>query len=142
MSSFLLDSNALVYWLYPSSPYHDEVSTFLEAAFERGCDVFLLSSCLNEVYYALHTHYMDEATARTCIATASEVFELVDLTTALVTQALASNEPDYEDSLVRAAAESLEVDAIVSYDKKAFRGSHIPKRTAGEATRDILARKS
>ncbi len=133
MKSFLLDSNALVYWLHPNSPKNAEVSTFLQTVFECDYSVFILSSCLNEVYYALHVHYMDEKTARSCIATAAEVFELVDLTDGLITSALASDEPDYEDGLVRAAAEALEVDAIITYDKMAFRHSHIPKQTALEA---------
>ena len=51
----------------------------------------------------------------------------------LVFEALDSNEPDYEDGLIRGTAEALQVDAIISYDKKAFRSSFVPKLTAGEA---------
>ncbi len=60
------------------------------------------------------------------------MFDLVDLTGLLVYSALDSNEADYEDGLIRAAAEALQVDAIVSYDKKAFKGSCIPRKTAAE----------
>ena len=55
------------------------------------------------------------------------MFDLVDLTGLLVYSALDSNEADYEDGLIRAAAEALQVDAVVSYDKKAFKGSYIPR---------------
>ncbi len=47
--------------------------------------------------------------------------------------ALDSNEPDYEDGLIRSTAEALQVDAIISYDKKAFHKSFTPKYTASGA---------
>lgn len=133
MGSLLFDSNALIYWVYPDSPHHDEVSDLLHRALTEGVSVYALSSSLNEIYYALHRHYMTEADARDSIREIAEVFDLVDLTGLLVFDALDSDEPDYEDGLVRAAAEALQVDAIVSYDKKAFRGSVIPALTAQAA---------
>lgn len=138
MSSFLFDSNALVYWVYPDSPYHEEVSCLLHHVLADRGAVYALASSLNEIYYALHRHYMSEEDARASIREIAEVFDLVDLTGTLVYSALDSNKPDYEDGLIRAAAEVLQVDAIVSYDKKAFKGSYIPRKTAAE----VLARQS
>ena len=137
MRSYLLDSNALVYWLYPGSPFNGDVSSFLREALVRDHDVYVLSSCLNEVYYALHSHYMGERAARSSIAIVADVLTLVDLTREVVDAALASDEPDYEDGLVRAVAEAFEVDAIITYDRKAFRGSSVAKRTAAEALADL-----
>ncbi len=47
--------------------------------------------------------------------------------------ALDSNEPDYEDGLIRSTAEGLQVVAIISYYKKAFHKSYTPKYTASGA---------
>lgn len=137
MSSLLFDANALVYWVYPGSPYHDDVSELLHQQLAEKGSVYALSSSLNEIYYALHTHYMSEEDARACIRDIAEVFDLVELTGPLVFEALDSDEPDYEDGLIRAAAEALQVDAIISYDKKAFVGSFVPKLTAREAFRKV-----
>lgn len=133
MSSFLFDSNALVYWTYPSAPQHAEVSHLISRTVEEDGRIYALSSCLNEIYHALHTHYMAESDARESIRDISEVFDLVDLTAPLVADALDSDEPDYEDGLVRAAAEALQVDFIITYDKKAFADSFVPKATAAQA---------
>ena len=133
MRSFVIDSNALVYWLHEGSRYHDEVNRFLMLELETADDLYVLSSSLNEVYYALHAHYMDEAAARASILDAASLLDVMDLTGFYVHDALASDEPDYEDGLIRAFAESLEVDAIISYDKRAFKRSRIPKLTAAEA---------
>lgn len=139
MSSFLFDANALVYWSYYGSPRHEEVSSLLHKALSGRNAVYALSSSLNEIYYALHTHCMDEKDARESIRFIAEVFDLVDLTGPLVFEALRSSEPDYEDGLVRAAAEALQVDAIVTYDKKAFADSPIPQMTAKEAAVRFLS---
>ena len=46
--------------------------------------------------------------------------------------ALDSNEPDYEDGLVRACAELNDADFIISRDAKAFERATIRKLTAAE----------
>lgn len=130
----LFDANALLYWVYPASPFHDDVSQLLQEAFQSDASCYTLSSSLNEIYYALHSHYMSEEDARASIRDIAETFDLVDLTGPLVFSAIDSDEPDYEDGLIRGAAEALQTDAIVSYDKKAFRNSFIPKLTASEAS--------
>lgn len=134
VKSLLFDANALLYWVYPASPFHDDVSRLLQEAFQSDASCYALSSSLNEIYYALNSHYMGEEDARASIRDIAETFDLVDLTGLLVFSALDSNEPDYEDGLIRCAAEALQVGAIVSYDKKAFRSSFIPKLTASEAS--------
>lgn len=133
MSSFLFDANALVYWIYPSSPQHAEVASLISRALEGNGRIYALSSCLNEIYYVMHTRYMGEPAARERVRAIFEVFDLVDLTAPLVADALDSDEPDYEDGLVRAGAEALQVDFIITYDKKAFTRSFIPKATAAQA---------
>ncbi len=138
MSSFFLDANALIYWVYPGSPFHKEVSDFLDKAMNGTSSVYALSSSLNEIYYALHSHYMSENDARASIRDIAEVLDLVDLTGAFVFSALDSDEPDYEDGLIRAAAEALQVDALVTYDKKAFARSTIPAMTAREALEFLI----
>lgn len=133
MSSFLFDTNALVYWVYPDSPCNEEVSQLLRSTLAEQGSAYALASSLNDVYYALHRHYMTEENARASIREIAEVFDLVDLTGFLVFDALDSSEPDYEDGLIRSAAEALQVDAIISYDQKAFKASIIPALTAEEA---------
>ena len=136
MNSFLFDTNALIYWAYPQSPYHEDVNRLLYRILSEKGSAYMLSSSLNDVYYVLRRHYSSEEDARESIRDIAEVFDLVDLTGLIVFDALDSSEPDYEDGLIRSAAEALQVDAIVSYDKKAFKESEIPTVTAEEALSD------
>ena len=59
-----------------------------------------------------------------------EIFDMVDLNSTIIDDAIDSDEPDFEDALVRCAAEILQVDAIISYDEDAFESSDIAKLTA------------
>lgn len=133
MASLLFDTNALIYWTLPESPFNSEVSALIEHAIVESDKTYALSSTLNEAYYVLCSQYLNEKDARESIRDIAETFDLVDLTGIMVFDAIDSDEPDYEDGLVRATAESLQVDAIISYDKKAFTKSHITKMTALEA---------
>ena len=63
-----------------------------------------------------------------------ETLYMLDLNSTLIDDAFQSDEPDFEDALIRSAAESLQVDAIISYDENAFKNSFIPKLTAKEAS--------
>lgn len=133
MISCLVDTNTLIYWSYDGSPFHDDAQRFVRAAIINNIKLYVLSSSLNDIYYALHRHYENESAAREAIADVASIFDLVSLTPELVIASIASDEPDYEDGLIRAAAELLEVDAIVSYDKKAFKFSIIPRLDAAQA---------
>lgn len=136
VNSFLFDTNALIYWAYSSSSYHEVTSHLLYKILANKGSAYALSSSLNDVYYILRKHYTNEEDARESVRDIAEVFDLVDLTGLIVFDALDSSEPDYEDGLIRAAAEALQVDAIVSYDKQAFKESPIPAITAEEALAD------
>lgn len=133
MTSLLFDANALIYWVHPDSAHHDEISCLMDEVLLNQGSLYALSSSLNEVYYVLHRHYMEETEARESIRDIAETFDLVDLTGLFVFESIDSDEPDYEDGLIRVAAEELQADAIISYDKTAFKSSFVPKMTAVEA---------
>lgn len=138
MTSLFFDTNALIYWVYLDSPRCEEVSSLVRTAVAQNASIYVLSSSLNEVYYVLGRHYMTEFAARESIRDIAETFDLVDLTGMFVFGSLDSDEPDYEDGLIRACAEALQVDAIVTYDQAAFKTSFIPRMTAEEANGELF----
>ena len=52
---------------------------------------------------------------------------MVDLTSEIAEQAFRSEEPDFEDGIIRASAEAAGCDVIVSRDIKAFATCQIPR---------------
>lgn len=131
--SFLLDTNVLVYALHRECEQHEQADAFITSCLEHGKTCYFLSSSLKDVYYILCRHYLAEKDARQSVRMLREALDMVELNATMVDAALASDEPDFEDGIVRAAAEALQVDAIVSYGAQAFVRSPIPKTTAEQA---------
>ncbi len=129
---YFLDTNTLVYSLHQDAPKHKEVNDFLTHCFSENHTCYFLSSSLKDAYYILCRHYLSESDARQSIKLFRETLDMVDLNSVIIDDAFQSDEPDFEDALIRCAAERLQVDAIISYDESAFSQSFLPKLTAIE----------
>lgn len=78
------------------------------------------------------TKYFDEPSAREFVAAACDAFEILPIDESICRIAIASDEPDFEDGLIRASAEVAPVDFIISRDERAFRRSTIKRMSAQE----------
>lgn len=133
MAALLIDVNALIYWIHPGSPWYDEMDGLVYHAICRGDDLYVSASSLNETYYVLRKQYgVSEAAARGSLVDVADVFSVLATDAEAVNAALVSDEPDYEDAVVRAVAENNQVDGIITYDRRAFKGSFVPSCTATE----------
>lgn len=134
MDRVLLDTNVILDLLSFDRPGHAEAQAFLERALdEEGLEVVIAASSLNDAYHILRRHYSSEEWARDDIATLRRLFTVAELTLEVVDRALASDEPDFEDGIIRATAELVGARAIVSNDRAAFRTSPVPRRSPAEA---------
>ena len=138
--TLLIDTNVLIDYCDRQRPCHEDAAKLVHAAAEHDVDLIVLVSSLKDLYYILCRRLQSESLARQATEVASKsVFAVADLLASYTPRALQSNEPDFEDGLVRAAAEELGVDAIVSRDKRAFALSHIPRLDAVEAVERLVA---
>lgn len=119
----LFDTNVLIDLTISSRPQHDVAVLAFSGIFQGRHHAYALASSLKDVYYICHRHYGSESLARTIVTRLRSAFELIDLTDTLVDTALESDEADFEDGLVRAAAEYVGCSAIVSRDKGAYEHS-------------------
>ena len=134
MSRFFFDTNVLLDLVIPARPQHTfAAELFREIAVRSDGRALLLASSLKDVYYIFNRHYGDEQTARKVISQMRVSFEVSELTLRVVDDALHSDEPDYEDALVRAAAEIAGCNYIISRDEKAFRASCCQRVDAQQA---------
>lgn len=139
MHRLLVDTNVLLDGVVASRPQHSEARGLMSAARASGYELWVLASSLKDAYYLLCRHYRDETSARAVISAIRGGTCLAPLTADVVDDALSSDEPDFEDGLVRAAAESLGCVAIVSRDSAAFtRSSSLRVDSAGAL--DLMAR--
>lgn len=97
---------------------------------------YVCAGSLKDVYYIL-TKYADEIAAREFVVAVMDLFEVVAVDGALCRIAALSDEPDFEDGLIRACAEGVPVDFIISRDEGAFARSPI-KRLSAQDYLDIF----
>ena len=131
MHRLLLDTNILLDCVDPRRAFHGDALRLL-AQCNGGGDMGLASShSLKDVYYVMSKLY-GEPSAREAVRALADLVVVGPVGVEETLMALDSNEPDFEDGLVRAFAELNEADFIVSRDQEAFRKSRIRKVTAAE----------
>ena len=86
---------------------------------------------LKDIYYVL-SKYADERAARSFVLATMDLLTVADVDGTLCRLAALSDEPDFEDGIIRACAEDLSVDFIISRDEKAFARSPIRRLSAQE----------
>lgn len=91
-----------------------------------------------DAYYILSRLYKDKDLARNSIESImGSVIKPVDMLSYYGAEALSSDEPDFEDALIRACAEHENATVLITRDQKAFRSCAIPALSA----RDFLEHK-
>ena len=133
-SELLFDTNAVLDFCCPTSERvrHDSVAKVVTQAFIDDVDAFVPIQSLNDAYYILRRMGRTHEEGLRAIKGVISVFLPVGLLEEHALAALESGEPDFEDGLIRAQAESLGVDAIVTADRAAFAKSAVPHMTAEE----------
>lgn len=127
MRKALLDTCALIDFAIKKRPRHAATVRALEGLQEDGFAFCVLASSIKDVYYLLGRQLHDEALARLAARKLKEAFTMFELTEEIVDAAFASDEPDFEDGLVRAAAENHRCELIVTADRAGFVSSGVGK---------------
>ena len=119
MSRLLIDTNVLLDCVDPTRPFHDDAMRLMRRC-NGGGDLAIASShSLNDTYYIMSRLY-DEPSARAAIRVLADLVTIGPIGAEETLLALDSNEPNFEDGLIRACAELNDVDFIISRDAKAF----------------------
>lgn len=90
---------------------------------------FIAATTLKDAYFVLGK-YAGESEAREFVLAALDAFSVIGVDDSLCRMAARSNEPDFEDGIIRACAEQEGVDFIISRDEKAFLKSSIKRLSA------------
>lgn len=135
MDKFVIDTNVIIDFLAPSRPGHATACKLLRSFLAGHAEAVIPASSFKDAYYILCRWLGDEAQARADVQRVREFFGAAPLTTAILDRAFASDEPDFEDGIVRAFAEEYQAKGIVSRDEKAFRGSPVPRISPSECVK-------
>lgn len=131
MYRILLDINILLDSVIPNRPQHDEALALLRWCNGSGDYGFAAATSFNDAYYILCRAY-SEATAREALENLLGLVAVAPVSAEECDRSLRSNEPDFENGLVRACAELNGADFIITRDEDAFVGSKVKSVTAKE----------
>lgn len=123
-SSILLDTNILVDYMIPDRQGHDVARRLIGMSRRGDVTLAVFPGSLKDAYYICRK-FAPEPTTRELIRQFLVMFDVLPFGQAECTEAAYSDEPDYEDGLVRAAAEHNGVDFIITRDRDAFQRSSV-----------------
>lgn len=129
------DTNFLLDVFDVEREHHADAVALLWYAADNPKTVELTASITSfkDAYYILTRLYRDEEEARDSIESVMGDFvRPVDMLASYGAEALATDEPDFEDALIAVSAEHEGASVLISRDKRAFEHCPIPKLSASE----------
>ena len=127
----LIDTNILLDAAMGERPGWTAATLLVDELVYEDVIGYVSALSLKDVYYVL-SKYADERAARSFVLATMDLLTVADVDGALCRLAALSDEPDFEDGIIRACAEDLSVDFIISRDEKAFARSPIRRLSAQE----------
>ena len=127
----LFDTNVLLDVLVEGRPESSEAWEILKRCNGGGEMGLVTPGSLKDVYYVLGRGGR-EAAAREAIGLLMDLLVIAPMGAEECDLAMRSDEPDFEDGLVRACAELNGVDFILTRDERAFRKSRVRFLTCAE----------
>ena len=134
MDKLLVDTNFLLDVALEHRPGAGDAARLFDLAARGDVACCVSPTSLKDFYYISRRDF-DDGVRRSWIALFMDTFAVAALDRGVCAEALASDEPDFEDGIIRALAEGEGCTCIVSRDERAFLGSSIAKTTAGEYLR-------
>ena len=126
-----LDTNVLLDSMLRNRPGFAAARRLTQEAAAGTALCSVSASSLSDAYYVSRRTLAEEQ-RRAWLAFFLDTCEVVAPDAEACRQALASDEPDFEDGLVRALAERAGADYIISRDARAFERSSVPRVSAAE----------
>ena len=126
-----LDTNVLLDIAIPDRPGQLAASKLFKLVCDGDLRAELSASSLKDFYH-ITRKTIPEAQRRKWISVFLRAFEVIQLSRSTCQDALASDEPDFEDGLIRSMAERTSCAHIISRDARAFVGSCASRLTSEE----------
>lgn len=131
MCRLLIDTNILMDSLDPQRPGCAEARALIDRCSGWGEHGMVCAPSLKDVYYLTGRMY-GERIARKIVRHLMRLLVVVPIDAEVCERALNSDEPDYEDGIIRACAELNDADFIITRDKAAFAHSRVRSISAAE----------
>ncbi|MBT1163941.1 type II toxin-antitoxin system VapC family toxin [Bifidobacterium felsineum] len=128
-SKLLLDTNVLIDYAVANRPEHAEATALVKRIVSGQDTGYTTSGSLKDFYY-LCRKPLGEAASRQLIRNFLVLLDVLPVGQEECHDSAYSDEPDFEDGLIRAVAERNDMDFIITRDSGAFAHSPVKSLTA------------
>ena len=118
------EANVLIDFMVPDRPGSEVAMQIVASAGSGNLSAVISAGSLKDAYYIVRKYYDDDY-VRACLNGFMGLAEVAPVDRACCELALHSNEPDFEDGIVRVIAESNDANFIVTRDAAAFANSEV-----------------
>ena len=133
----LLDTNILIDAYVATRPLHKYANILLEERTFGEVNIYICSLSLKDVYYIL-CKIKPEPEVRKVISNIFTVATVLNVDEEILKDAISSDEPDFEDGIIRACAESNNLDFIITRDEQAYQGSRVRSMPSDSFCKNVL----
>ena len=127
----LLDTNILLDAHLPGRSESKWAFMLLDCIMQHEINACVCPLSLKDAYYIL-CEFQNEPMARQAIANLTRFIDVVSVDKAVVEDALGSNEPDFEDGIIRSCAEFYNVNFIITRNEAAYKASMVKALSSKE----------
>ncbi len=128
----LVDTCVVIDVLQKRGPFCNAAMELFLAVSNRMVTGILTAKSITDIHYILHRSIHNEAETRKAVQTLFKLFTVADTLAADCQTALSSSMNDYEDAVMAETAKRLDVDYIVTRNKKDYAKSNVPAISADE----------
>ena len=136
MENIALDTNVVLDFLSTTRPQHGTAIALMQICQSSGVNLYVAATSLKDIYYIL-ARSDGEPAARAAVRSILDTMIILPVDDTCCRLALNNGEPDFEDGIIRAAAEIAQVDYLISRDARAFAGSRVPHISPADALREL-----
>jgi len=136
----MLDTNIIIDLIDAGRQDHVTCQDLVAALLSSDSTVCAASLSLRDAYYFGVKASRDETMTRNHIKSMAIWLSVLSVGAMDIGKALSSDEPDFEDGIIRACAERVAADVILTRDDDAFRGSSVRKATPLELASELGVR--
>ncbi len=137
----LLDTNIIIDAYLALRPCHEYANILLEECEFAKVDICVCALSLKDTYYVL-CKIKPENEVRKAISNLFELTTILGVDDEILKNAISSNEPDFEDGIIRACAENNKIDFIITRDKAAYQNSWVSSMDSKAFCEHVLRGKS
>lgn len=124
MSRILLDTNVVIDWYDDTRAEHENARQLMDKCIDDDDELYVAATSCKDAYYVL-SRIRGEVAARDCIQSIFVAMELLPVDNRTAYTGFHSNEPDFEDGIIRACAELNHMDYLITRDKGAFKDAKV-----------------